>query len=203
MDRIRQMSNIKFIYFDIGEVFIKGAHSKDIAAFLGVSYEIFRPVFKKYQQAALTGEITAEEFLEHLKKELHLNQTLIEYPKLWVKSLNPIQEMHTFIREISKTRRIGFLTNLFTDLFDELKKNNLVPDIPGSVLVGSWEVGLTKPDKAIYLLAQKKAGVAPGEILFVDDNQENVAVIKKLGWQGIVFNPDNPEKSITQIKNLL
>src|SRR5260221_7492537 len=112
------MNAIKFIYFDIGEVLIKGAHSKNIATFLGIPYELFRPVFKKYQQDALRGTITSEEFLEKLKKELPLSPTLSNYPKLWIESLTPISETHEFISNLKKTHKVGFLTNLFTDLFD-------------------------------------------------------------------------------------
>jgi len=197
------VGKIKFIYFDVGEVLIKGAHSKDIATFLGIPYETFRPVFKKYQHDALTGKITSEEFLEYLKKELPLHPKLVNFPALWIETISPIKKSIAFFQEISKTHHIGYLTNLFTDLFDELKKRSMIPNAKNTVLIGSWEVGLRKPDKAIYLLAQEKAGVNPEEILLVDDNKENIKAAEEIGWKGIVFDPNHPVESINKIKQLL
>lgn len=197
------MSKIKFIYFDIGGVLIRGAHSKDAATLVGLPEEIVRPVFEKYWHDALIGKITAEQFLEFLKKELPIHKSLKNFPKIWVESIQPIHETRAFLHEISKTHRIGFLTNLFTDLFVKLQEHNIVPVVSESVLVGSWEVGLAKPDNAIFALAQEKSRVEPSEILFVDDKVKNVEMAKKLGWQGIVFNPNNPVESIKEIKKLL
>lgn len=54
----------------------------------------------------------------------------------------------------------------------------------------SGEVGVAKPDPAIYRLMQARIdaslpGVAPGELLFIDDNAANVAAATALGWQAV------------------
>lgn len=55
----------------------------------------------------------------------------------------------------------------------------------------SYEVGLAKPDPAIFRLALVKAGVAAGEALFVDDLSINVEAAKGLGIDAFQFlNPD-------------
>lgn len=51
----------------------------------------------------------------------------------------------------------------------------------------SCEVGLRKPDRAIYALTAKKAGKAPKECLFVDDSQTNVDGAKAAGMQAHLF----------------
>jgi putative hydrolase of the HAD superfamily len=54
--------------------------------------------------------------------------------------------------------------------------------------VFSGDVGVSKPDAAIYDLAVAASGRAKGSLLFVDDLAENIAVAESLGWQGgIVF----------------
>ncbi len=51
----------------------------------------------------------------------------------------------------------------------------------------SGEVGMIKPDPAIYALALERFGLTPGEALFVDDRAENVAAGELAGFPGHLF----------------
>lgn len=42
---------------------------------------------------------------------------------------------------------------------------------------------VAKPDPAIFDLAARRFGHAPGAMLFIDDNAANVAAAQRLGWQ--------------------
>jgi putative hydrolase of the HAD superfamily len=55
-------------------------------------------------------------------------------------------------------------------------------------LVLSHEVGARKPRPEFYQHAQRLAGCAAGECLFIDDLPPNVAAARALGWQGIVYS---------------
>jgi 2-haloacid dehalogenase len=50
-------------------------------------------------------------------------------------------------------------------------------------IVVSGEERLTKPDPAIYELAARRFGHAPGSMLFIDDNAANIAAARDCGWQ--------------------
>lgn len=54
-------------------------------------------------------------------------------------------------------------------------------------IVISAEVGLAKPDPAIYRLALERLGVAALEAVFVDDFEENVAAARALGMHAIQY----------------
>jgi 2-haloacid dehalogenase/putative hydrolase of the HAD superfamily len=49
-------------------------------------------------------------------------------------------------------------------------------------VVASGDVGLVKPDRAIFDLAAERFGYAPDELLFVDDGAHNTAAAAALGW---------------------
>lgn len=53
------------------------------------------------------------------------------------------------------------------------------------VAVVSGQVGLRKPDPAIYRLAMERAGIVPSACAFVDDLERNVEVARELGMHGI------------------
>ncbi len=59
-----------------------------------------------------------------------------------------------------------------------------------AVQVISAEVGLRKPDPAIFDLAARNVGLPPQQCAFVDDLDENVAVAQQLGMLGIVHEGD-------------
>lgn len=50
-------------------------------------------------------------------------------------------------------------------------------------IVVSGDEKLAKPDAAIYALAARRFGHAPGEMLFIDDNADNITGAAASGWQ--------------------
>jgi putative hydrolase of the HAD superfamily len=50
----------------------------------------------------------------------------------------------------------------------------------------SHELGLRKPDAAIYAEVERRSGVAPAEILFFDDLEDNIAAARARGWQAVL-----------------
>jgi putative hydrolase of the HAD superfamily len=51
----------------------------------------------------------------------------------------------------------------------------------------SWELGLAKPEPAIYIKTAEALDTLPENILFFDDRQENIAAAAALGFQTIRF----------------
>jgi putative hydrolase of the HAD superfamily len=69
------------------------------------------------------------------------------------------------------------------------------------VIVYSHEVGLAKPDPAIYALTAERLGAHPHEIVFLDDHEEPVAAARRLGWHGVLHR-DTPD-SIRAVNEIL
>ncbi|CAN5257050.1 hypothetical protein BH09ACT5_BH09ACT5_21660 [soil metagenome] len=63
-------------------------------------------------------------------------------------------------------------------------------------LIYSHEVGAQKPDLEIYRLAEKRLGVAPAEIVFLDDRQIAVEGALAAGWHA-VLHVSTPESIAT------
>lgn len=51
----------------------------------------------------------------------------------------------------------------------------------------SCELGIAKPDPAIYTYTCEKLDVAPAEALFLDDKAENIRAAEEVGLVGIQF----------------
>jgi 2-haloacid dehalogenase len=94
------------------------------------------------------------------------------------------------LRLIEQDRDVTMLTNWARDTFAEARKRFAFLEKPRGVTV-SAEVGLIKPDPAIYALHAKSFGLEPAATLFIDDNIRNVDAARAAGWQAIHFT--NPE----------
>ena len=57
-------------------------------------------------------------------------------------------------------------------------------------VVVSGAVGLMKPDPRIFRLSAERAGLPPGELLFVDDSRTNIDAAAACGFDVHLF--DNP-----------
>lgn len=69
------------------------------------------------------------------------------------------------------------------------------------LIIYSHEVGLAKPDPAIYRLTEQRLGVRPGEIVFVDNHEPHVRAAEACGWRGVV-HLDTP-RTIEAVRALL
>jgi 2-haloacid dehalogenase len=54
-------------------------------------------------------------------------------------------------------------------------------------IVVSGEVGLAKPDRAIFQLAARECALVPGRTVFIDDVQANIDVALGLGYDAVRF----------------
>ncbi|MBB3945044.1 2-haloacid dehalogenase [Rhizobium skierniewicense] len=81
---------------------------------------------------------------------------------------------------------VTMLTNFASDTFREAQK--MYPFLTWSRGVTvSGDVGLIKPDVAIYELHARTFGLDPASSLFIDDSPPNVEGAKAAGWQAVHF----------------
>jgi glucose-1-phosphatase len=52
----------------------------------------------------------------------------------------------------------------------------------------SWQLGRAKPDREAFRRAAQLTGHDPAELLFVDDDANNVAAARQAGWQAVRFD---------------
>ncbi|NTF31103.1 HAD family hydrolase [Rhizobium skierniewicense] len=81
---------------------------------------------------------------------------------------------------------VTMLTNFASDTFRQAQK--MYPFLTWSRGVTvSGDVGLIKPDVAIYELHARTFGLDPASSLFIDDSPPNVEGAKAAGWQAVHF----------------
>lgn len=92
---------------------------------------------------------------------------------------------------VAEGRDVTMLTNFASDTFREAQKMYPFLTLPRGVTV-SGDVGLIKPDIAIYETHSKAFDLEPAATIFIDDSLANVEGARAAGWQAVHFT--DPQK---------
>jgi 2-haloacid dehalogenase len=87
---------------------------------------------------------------------------------------------------IDEGRDVTMLTNFASDTFRQAQEIYPFLKLPRGVTV-SGDIGLIKPDPAIYDRHTKDFGLTPSATLFIDDSAANIAAARAYGWNAIHF----------------
>lgn len=109
-------------------------------------------------------------------------------------------ELRDFAAGLRPTYRTAILSNSADGARREEQRRYGLADLVDTV-VYSHEVGLAKPDPAVFRLTEKRLGVEAHEIVFLDDRLGHVVAARNLGWHA-VHHRSTPE-SIRAVTVLL
>ena len=108
-------------------------------------------------------------------------------------------EENLFFKLNASGFRMFILSNTPKYAIDYLKKKTEIFNLTEGELY-SFEEGVLKPDKQIYLKLLKKYNLIPNETVFIDDNPNNIKTANELGIHGIVFkNLEQCKKELEEI----
>lgn len=101
--------------------------------------------------------------------------------------LQPIEATVALVGRLKAAgRRLFFLSNMPAPYSDHLERtHDFVRWFDDGIF--SARVLEAKPHRAIFEIAQRRFGRAPGELVFLDDHVPNVDAARALGWQAIHF----------------
>jgi putative hydrolase of the HAD superfamily len=157
------------------------------------------------------GEITMATFLE-LSRELFVAAGL---PPLPVRAdappgsapeplitFVPNEAMLDLVRRVRAAgRRTGILTNNVLEFRDGWRGSLALAHLFDDV-VDSHEVGLRKPNPAIYELAATRLSTVPERVVFLDDVLSNVEAARRVGMVGVLVDED-AAPAIAEVERLL
>lgn len=87
---------------------------------------------------------------------------------------------------IDQGHDVTMLTNFASDTYREAQERFAFLAKPRGVTV-SGDIGLIKPDVAIYDTHARSFGLDPASTIFIDDTQINVDGAKAAGWHAVQF----------------
>jgi FMN phosphatase YigB (HAD superfamily)/lambda repressor-like predicted transcriptional regulator len=196
-------TGIKFVYFDVNGVLIRYFQRTftSIAADTGTSADAVEAIFWHYNDTICRGEMSLEEFDFILAKRVGVEK--ISWAEYYLKNVDPIQGSHEIVEWAAEHYGIGLMTNIMPGLIKMMAEKDILPKVNYEVIIDSSEVGIIKPERAIYEQAVQLANVKPTEILLVDDSRTNLMAAERLGWHVLWFDDYHPDEGAERIRQAL
>jgi putative hydrolase of the HAD superfamily len=181
------MSNVDAVVFDLGNVLIavdepRGA--AQIAARTDKSPADVSAYFRSTPHAIelSLGKITKRQFYRTVAQDLGFRGEYDDFARAWADIFTPIEPMIALAQELATRRPRLLLSN--TNIIHIEWVTERYPWLGEfDALIYSHEVGLLKPDAAIYQLAVQRAGLPAERLLFIDDLAINVEAARHAGSQ--------------------
>jgi putative hydrolase of the HAD superfamily len=191
--------DLEAVIFDYGEV-LSGppdpqAH-RNLLSIAGVKEEAFEKAYWAHRLDYDADILNGQTYWQTVARDTgvrfsaeQISQLLEQDAIMWM-NLNPA--MLAWIPKIKQAGfRLGILSNMGDGVLDYLR-----PRFPWleqfDHLTWSCELGVVKPDPAIYLHTVKKLNVSPDRALFIDNLQKNIIGAEAIGLHAALF--ENPEQ---------
>jgi putative hydrolase of the HAD superfamily len=145
------------------------------------------------------GRLEDEEFERRLAPLLGLGPE--RAPQLINRIFAGMSADPAMLEALIAARRGGVRTALISNSWGHRRyDHDRFPELFDAVVI-SGEVGLRKPDPAIYALAAERIGLAPDELVFVDDLGGNLKPARAMGMATVLHRA--AEETIPQLEELL
>jgi epoxide hydrolase-like predicted phosphatase len=149
------------------------------------------------------GQLTLDQVHEQLGTALETDQATVAQfmADIWTEYLGTLNtELRDWFAALRPRWRTGILSNSFVGAREREAAAYGFPDLVDE-LIYSHEVGLAKPDPAVYQLTCDRLGVRPDELAYVDDVRVCVDAARELGIHAILFESNT--QVITTLESLL
>ncbi len=172
---------IKAIFFDFGGVLVEDRYTAIVEPLKCKLPPDRATEFSRLESAASRGKI-GEEFLAKADEMLGISK-LRGAPWIDEQYAHPNPEVINLITGLKRKYKVGMLSNNFLFWAQKLRQEGWMKVFETVVI--SAEVGMTKPDREIYLLAAERIGNLPAECFFIDNIQTNVDGAMVPWWRGL------------------
>lgn len=183
----------RVVVFDYGEVISREPTPDDRAALLaraGVSAEPFWGAYWAHRTDLDQGTATIAEYWRRVGADVGADWSVLDVHELWAIDHRAWLSLDTGTLAVLHAleaggTRLALLSNAGADFSGWLRSGSFAPLFERVFVSG--ELGLVKPDAAIYEHVMGELGINPDEFVFVDNRSENVEGAIAVGGDGHVF----------------
>jgi HAD superfamily hydrolase (TIGR01549 family) len=186
------MENARWLFFDLGNTLIseETATERRIQRLVSSlarydrhrAIEEVRAAFREASEEFAPRLITRA--IEKLIDDLEYRKLILAEARYDKELESPYEGAEQPLRTLSSRYEIGVIANQPPGTDERLRKWGLISFI--SICLSSTEVGLQKPDPAIFQLALSQSGCEPEQAVMIGDRLDNdIRPARLLGWKTI------------------
>jgi putative hydrolase of the HAD superfamily len=203
-------TRITATFWDCGGVFLTNGWDhvarRKVVEHFGLNFEEFEQRHTEPNDEWERGRITLHEYLQ---------ETVFYFPRQFTEEEFVTQmravsrvlypSMIAFLQALRSNRRAAEIPSAY--MLSNESRELMAYRIPEFELSGLFDaflvssyIGLRKPEIAFFQCALDISQRAPGECVFIDDREENVAAARQLGIHGIRLK--TPQQAIGELQDL-
>lgn len=147
-----------------------------------------------------------EDWVNLLQKNMNINVPITEFKKIYEEEFDLVKYykgVAEYAHSLKDKCKIAILSNLGP--FDKKRIDKQYNLNKFDYVYLSFEIGLRKPDREIYEYVLKDLKISPKNILFIDDDTNNILMAKECGWntcQAFGYELDKIKYSVEQFLNI-
>ena len=196
----------KALIFDLGNVIIDISPKNtcdywaDLCGIDPMELYVAFPFDETYAQFE-RGEISPEIFMAHVKKCLKIDISEDDFIGGWKRILIQIRRnIQELLQELSTSYRIVALSNT-NEIHVPMWLEMCTPILPYfEKIFSSNEIGFRKPEYNAYQYVLDYLHLPPEQIVFLDDNHENILAAANIGMKTIHVN--GYEQMVNELKRI-
>src|SRR3954454_11567140 len=150
-----------------------------------------------------TGRVTEAEVRDLYAAALGLDhrETDEMWAEMWDAYCGELDvEMRDFVASLRPRLKTAILSNSADGARREEQRRYDFEGLVDGILY-SHEVGIAKPDPAVFRLTEQLLGVHAGEVAFVDDHHGHVAAARAHGWHAVLH--EDTARTIAEVTSLV
>ncbi len=193
---------VKVIVFDLGQVLIKFDLELALRRLLEVCNASFEDVATFFtlsdaERLFTEGKISGREFYDKVKSRFNITVDFAEFCVKYNTIFEIDKEVEDIIVELKKNYRIATLSNTNEIHFDYIMETYPVMKLFDEYVV-SFREKCQKPHYEIFQKALTRLGVAPTNVVFIDDNEANVIAAGQIGIRSIHY--ESPHELVEKLR---
>ena len=188
---------VELLLFDLGNVIVRVSHSamaealaarsadpryQDPGRVLALAFDDDDGLTVAFDE----GRLTPDAFYRSAADRLALSLSFEEFAGCWNTGFEENLEVTALIRRLHRRYRLMLLSNTNALHFGYLYPRLSVLTLMERTFL-SFELGMRKPDRALFEHVITATGVAPERILYIDDIAAFTSAAGELGMQAVTF----------------
>jgi putative hydrolase of the HAD superfamily len=185
------MRKIRAVLFDFGGVVAEEGFSEGLEAFareqhLAVADMTQEGMRAAYDSGFVIGRGTEADFWALLRKRTGLRG---DDASLTTRILDGFRVRPWLLRLVERLRSLGWVTGILSDQTDWLERLDAGQHFFRCFdrIYNSYHLGKGKRDPSLFDDVAADLGLSPSQVLFIDDNRDNVARARAAGMHAIHF----------------
>jgi len=206
------MKGVKNVIFDFGNVLFDldvGQVKKRMESITGLGFDLYNQDMPEAFRLYETGQLSRQAFLVELEKITGRKIPEAFFLTAWNSMLAGMQaDKIIILQKMKKKYQLSLLSNIneaHKEWIDHYFRTNEMDGFWGLFdhIFLSFEIGLRKPDPAIFTYVLQKLKSKPGETVMIDDGEMHLESAAKCGMQTIYMKPGTDLEKLLITNKLL